>query len=55
MLKIKKIEDKELVEVLSQYNCQVVGKPTLLDGWFDNCLNDCNAYGKPAYYGSPLY
>lgn len=55
MLEVKKIQDKEEIEVLSQYNCQVEGQSTLLEGLFDNCLNDCTAFDKPRYYGSPLY
>lgn len=55
MIQVKKIKDKEEVEVLSQYNCQVEGLSTIYEGIFDNCLDDCDAYGKPAYYGSPKY
>ena len=55
MVEVKKIKDKSEVEVLSQKNCQIVGKPTIYEGIFDDCLKDCDAYGKPAYYGSPKY
>lgn len=55
MLKIEKIQDKQEVEVLSQYNCQVNGYTELYQGSSDDCMHDCSQNGKPFYYGSPAY
>lgn len=52
MIKIKKIEDKEEIEVLSQYHCRVQGKPAIYQGDNDDCLNDCKLVMKPKYYVS---
>ncbi len=51
-LEIKKIQDKKEIEVVVQENCRVVGKPELYVPGQD-CLHDCNAFGKPDYYKNP--
>ncbi|CEN23311.1 Uncharacterised protein [[Clostridium] sordellii] len=54
MLKVKKIQNKEIIEVLEQDNCTVSGKPLkYVPG--QNCLDDCTAYNKPRYYKSKHY
>ena len=54
-MEIEKIKDKEHIEVLSQYNCSVVGKPTIYDSATSDCMKDCTAFNKPSYYASPKY
>lgn len=55
MLKVQKIEDKELVLVQGQKNCSVKDKPTAYAGQGD-CLTDCgDIYGEPKYYMSAHY
>lgn len=54
-MELKKIKDKKEIEVLSQYNCTVINKPTIYEGANDNCLADCTSMNHPAYYGSPNY
>lgn len=52
MLKIEKIEEKEVVEVLSQKDCSTKRDK---GGWFRGCMNDCTDPNEYAYYGSPDY
>ncbi|CEN23296.1 Uncharacterised protein [[Clostridium] sordellii] len=55
MIEIKKIKDKEEIEVLSQRNCTVAGKPNIYLGPNSDCLSNCTVYGKPKYYMSIHY
>ncbi|SCL88453.1 hypothetical protein PP176A_1532 [Sporanaerobacter sp. PP17-6a] len=53
MLKIKKIEDKDFVEVLAQYDCQVLHKPKSYGDNDSSCFFDCLSPPHPSYYKSP--
>lgn len=49
MMKINKIVEKEMIEVLAQENCTVSGKPSIyIPG--QNCLKDCSAVDKPQWW-----
>jgi hypothetical protein len=52
MLKIKKIQDKEKVEILSQKDCSTKENPY---GNLMGCDRDCSDRNKPPYYGSIAY
>ncbi|MCT4507724.1 MAG: hypothetical protein N4A48_02995 [Tepidibacter sp.] len=55
MLKIKKIQNKEEIEVLAQYtgtDCSTKSNPY---GKHDRCDSDCNDRDEYSYYGSPKY
>ena len=49
--KIKKLQNKEMVKVAGQENCQNLDKPRIYTPGQD-CLNDCEAQTRPAYYMS---
>lgn len=56
MLKIKKIQDKEEIKVLSQKydpnvgNCEIRGYSTEYQG--HDCMKDCIRAGKPKWFQS---
>ncbi|CEN31374.1 hypothetical protein [Paraclostridium sordellii] len=52
MLKIEKIEEKEVVEVLAQKDCSTKNNP---NGFFKGCMDDCTDPKEYSYYGSPAY
>ena len=49
MLKVKKIQNKEKIEVLSQKDCSTQSNPY---GNLMGCDRDCSDQNKPPYYGS---
>lgn len=49
MMKINKIAEKEMVEVLAQKNCTASGKPSVYISGQD-CLHDCSAVDKPQWW-----
>jgi hypothetical protein len=53
MIEIKKIEDKEIIEVLAQYNCQVLHKDKVYGDPNSDCFNDCKHPPYASYYKSP--
>lgn len=54
MIEIKKIVDKDIVEVLAQENCNRPGYPHYYVQGQD-CLYDCSAADKPRYFKSKQY
>ncbi|CEN31373.1 hypothetical protein [Paraclostridium sordellii] len=52
MLKIEKIEEKEVVEVLAQKDCSTKENPF---GWYKGCDDDCTDPNHMPWYGSPAY
>ncbi|CCL39821.1 hypothetical protein [Clostridioides difficile] len=52
MLKVKKIQNKEKIEVLSQKDCSTQSNPY---GNLMGCDRDCSDQNKPPYYGSIKY
>lgn len=53
MLKIEKIKDKEVLEVLSQANCTKPGQSVVYIPGQD-CQNDCKVQGQAPSYVSTL-
>lgn len=52
MIQIRKIENKETIEVLVQENCRVEGKShRYING--QDCLYDCGSAFKPRWYKNP--
>lgn len=51
MLKIKKIEDKEILEVLAQDNCAAPHQNVVYQKGQD-CQNDCHKQGQAPSYQS---
>ena len=50
-LEVKKIQNKNEIEVVIQANCSVAGKPTVyIEG--QDCKNDCTEFAKPRYYNN---
>ncbi|MCR1954638.1 hypothetical protein NSA24_07510 [Clostridioides mangenotii] len=52
MLKINKIQDKEEIMVLSQYNCKIRGRDEIYMGKNDDCMDDCERKDKPLWFQS---
>lgn len=52
MLKIEKIEEKEVVEVLAQDDCSTKRNPI---GIFAGCRNDCTDPNEYSWFGTPFY
>lgn len=51
--KVKEINEKEVILVKGQKNCQLVHKPKAYTS--GDCLNDCSTEGMPSYYVSSYY
>lgn len=51
MLKIEKIQDKEIAQVMAQADpCKIEGQTERYD-----CMFDCTVNGSPHYYGGTEY